>query len=483
MLDFFKLFAFLRRAGRDERGNAIIIFGFCLVPMVLMTGLGIDYGMAITARAKLDAAADAASLAAVSTAKAYLADNPNDPNAQTNAITAATARAKSAFAVNAGKVPFTTYTLATPSVVVGNRTFTATVSYSASATNHFGQIVGVKTFDWNGRSQSVVGTPGYLDFYLLVDVSGSMGLPSTQDGMFKLSANNPDQKHDYPLGCMFACHYPRSVDGQNTPLQGWDIAKRLGIQLRSGAVNDAVCQLLQRAASPAVIDQYRIGIYPFITQMATLVPLTADTKPGHSLWKAADCDSHPEMAFTNLLDTGTTQLTTNGDLTTGTGSGGTHFDAAFSQMRSTIVSYGDGSSATSPKPFVFLVTDGVNNNQFYSLGAYRFPPMYVGQQAGAGFWGEAISELGYDSCQPVKDAGAIVSVLYIPYLGIAPWDKTDLAPEIVATDAVIDRMPDGLQKCASPGYFFTANSPDDIKNALNAMFDKARATQMVHLQQ
>ena len=30
-----------------------------------------------------------------------------------------------------------------------------------------------------------------------------------------------------------------------------------------------------------------------------------------------------------------------------------------------------------------------------------------------------------------------------------------------------------LQNCASPGYFYTANSPDDITNALTAMFDKA----------
>ncbi len=30
-----------------------------------------------------------------------------------------------------------------------------------------------------------------------------------------------------------------------------------------------------------------------------------------------------------------------------------------------------------------------------------------------------------------------------------------------------------LKSCASPGYFYTANSPADIDSALSAMFDQA----------
>jgi Flp pilus assembly protein TadG len=60
---------------RDRDGGIGIIFGLSLIPIVGLVGLGVDYGMAITNRARLDRAADAAALAAVVTAKAYVAAN------------------------------------------------------------------------------------------------------------------------------------------------------------------------------------------------------------------------------------------------------------------------------------------------------------------------------------------------------------------------------------------------------------------------
>ena len=60
-----KLFRALRD---DQRGNVLMIFGFSLIPMVFATGMGIDYARAMTAQTKLNAAADAAALAAVSQA-------------------------------------------------------------------------------------------------------------------------------------------------------------------------------------------------------------------------------------------------------------------------------------------------------------------------------------------------------------------------------------------------------------------------------
>lgn len=483
MLDVLKLIAGLRRMGRDQRGNAVVIFGLCLVPMVLMTGLGIDYGMAITSKAKLDAAADAASLAAVSTAKAYIAANPTDPNAAANAIAAAKTRATNAFNVNAGRVPFTTYTLAPPSVEWKGRNFTATISYSASATNHFGQIIGHRTFNWNGTSQSVVGAPGYLDFYILVDVSGSMGLPSTEGGQGRdgLPKVNPDDKDQYPNGCMFACHYP-SLTPTSAPFYGWYRAIDYKIQLRAGAVNDAVCKLLERASNPVVPDQYRVGLYPFINRLATLVPMTSDLKSGGSVWRAADCDAQYKMAFMNLLDTGTTQLGTAPDFTDGTGSGGTHMEAVFPQIKSMITQYGDGSSASSPQPFVFVITDGMQNFQVFATNPSAYVPQYRGVQGGASFNFSTPVPIDPAWCNPLKNAGAIVSILYIPYR-VIPLSGTFSPDEIARANTYIPELPDALRQCASPGFFQSAITPTGITNALNAMFDKAVASQMAHLKQ
>ena len=40
----------------------------------------------------------------------------------------------------------------------------------------------------------------------------------------------------------------------------------------------------------------------------------------------------------------------------------------------------------------------------------------------------------------------------------------------------IVNIPPSLQACASPNFFFTANTPADITTALNAMFNQALMT-------
>ncbi len=47
----------------------------------------------------------------------------------------------------------------------------------------------------------------YLDFYLTLDVSGSMGLPSTTAEAQRMQAVNPDNFVQYPTGCTLACHF------------------------------------------------------------------------------------------------------------------------------------------------------------------------------------------------------------------------------------------------------------------------------------
>ena len=52
--------AALRRFAGDRKGNVAIIFAFSLMPLMMLTGMGIDYTMATQRKAELDAAADAA---------------------------------------------------------------------------------------------------------------------------------------------------------------------------------------------------------------------------------------------------------------------------------------------------------------------------------------------------------------------------------------------------------------------------------------
>ena len=470
-----RLLTGLRRlAGRGasfphaRNGNISIMFGLAVIPILGLIGLGVDYGNAITSKAKLNAAADAAALAGVVTAKAYAAANPTDPNLTQNAINLGQQQALNSFNVNAGKVPYTAVALTTNEVTRDGQTFNSRIIYTATIRNNFGKLFRTPTTTLSNTVTASVDLPSYLDFYLMVDVSGSMGLPTSSTDMATLQGQNKDMSWDYPPGCVFACHYP----GYN----GWSLAAGK-IQLRSDSVNKAVCLLLQRAANPVVPNQYRVGIYPFINQLATLAPLTSNIA---TLTTAAQCGQTWPMAFTNLLDTGTTQLYTNKDPTTGTGAGGTHFETAMPQMQAAVASYGNGASISAPKPFIFLITDGMQNAQHYyskyQNGKYYYPgnPSQFTGYSNANFDSSQSSPIDPSTCSALKAAGATISILYIPYIQINNVDNGGIvATENKKVNGFSPTMSTPLQSCASTGYFYTANTTDDITNALSKMFDQA----------
>lgn len=462
-------FAGLRGAlSRARDGSVSIIFGLSLIPILGLIGLGVDYGVIITTKTKLNSSADAAALAGVVTAKAYIAANPNDPNLNQDAIAAGEQQALNSFNVNTGKVALATVSLTTNSVTRDHQTLNATITYTATVNNIFGKLFRAPPTTISNTVQASVDLPSYLDFYLMVDVSGSMGLPTSSTDMLKLQGQNNDMAWDYPYGCVFACHYP----GNN----GWTLAAGK-IQLRSDSVNKAVCWLLQRAAAPLIPNQYRVGIYPFINQLTTMAPLTSNIA---TLTTAAQCGQTWPMAFTNLLDTGATQFYTNKDPSTGTGAGGTHFDTAMPQMKASVVSYGNGASISTPKPFIFLITDGMQNNQhYYSTvqgGKYYYagnPSQFKGY-ANANFDGSQSSPIDPATCAALKTAGATISILYIPYIQIATTDNGGIiATENKRVNGFSPTLSTPLQSCASPGLLFTATTDDDITKALNAMFDSA----------
>ncbi|MGU3664599.1 TadE/TadG family type IV pilus assembly protein [Methylobacterium sp. A49B] len=461
---------------RARSGNVTILFAFSLLPMVGLIGYGVDYGVAITDKAKLDAAADAAAIAGVVSAKAYFATNPIQSNLTANAFAAGTAQATNAFTVNAGSVPFAQVQLQTPQLSRTGQTIKSTVSYTATIKNNFGQLFRTPTTTIGNTVTASADLPSYLDFYLLLDVSGSMGLPATSTGMTQLAASNRDMWSDYKQGCQFACHFPGYT--------GWNLAAGK-IQLRSDALNNAVCSLITRASNPSMANQYRVGLYPFINQMGTLADINSSIA---TLNSKAQCGQTWPLALTNLLDTGTTQLYSLSDPSTGTGAGGTHFEVVLPQMKTTITAaggFGDGSSALVRRPFVFLVTDGMQNGQHFAInqnGKYYYPgnpstfPGYA-----AGNWdGSQPSQIDPSLCSALKTAGATISVLYIPYNIISFTDYGGgIAWENNRVNGFSPTLATPLQSCASPGFFYTANSPSDITAALNAMFDQA--LQVAHL--
>ncbi|MDQ6702917.1 MAG: hypothetical protein M3Z96_07350 [Pseudomonadota bacterium] len=78
-------------------------------------------------------------------------------------------------------------------------------------------------------------------------------------------------------------------------------------------------------------------------------------------------------------------------------------------------------------------------------------------------------------CTTVKNRGITIAVLYIPYQPIANPNSSFSGNEDGQVNALIPAIPTELQQCASPGFFFSAYTPSDITNALQAMFAQAVA--------
>ena len=111
-----RLAAAAKSLWKDRDGGIAILFGLSLVPLVGLVGFGVDYGMAVNSRAQLDRAADAAALAAVVTAKSYVAANSSQSDVMTAAVNAGKTQAVNTFNVNIGNVPLTSVSLQPPQV-------------------------------------------------------------------------------------------------------------------------------------------------------------------------------------------------------------------------------------------------------------------------------------------------------------------------------------------------------------------------------
>jgi len=162
----------LRRIAGDRKGNVAIIFAFSLMPIALLTGMGVDYTMATQKKTMLDAAADAAALAAVTPTLMAL-----PPSAS---ITAA----QNMFNSQVANVPGLNYASKNLSVnaVDNGLKRTVTVTYTASSQNAFAGVLGQQTWALGGSSQATASVAPNIDFYLLLDNSPSMAIAATTNG-------------------------------------------------------------------------------------------------------------------------------------------------------------------------------------------------------------------------------------------------------------------------------------------------------------
>ncbi|MFY9838594.1 MAG: pilus assembly protein TadG-related protein [Xanthobacteraceae bacterium] len=125
-----RLLPFARRFIRNLRGNVAIIFALSLVPIVFLAGMALDFTSATQKRARLNAAADAAALSAVT------------PKMASQSIATAHAVAQAVFAGEASTVKGLSYSNPNINIVQNGLVRTSTVTYTAASSNAFQGILG-----------------------------------------------------------------------------------------------------------------------------------------------------------------------------------------------------------------------------------------------------------------------------------------------------------------------------------------------------
>jgi Flp pilus assembly protein TadG len=418
-------------AFRTSIGGATApIFALAFLPVALSVGAAVDYGYATRVKAQLDAAADAAALAAVN--KSAIQGEPSA--AQAIALDMFNLHAAGVKSANLGSVDAVVSDAATGR--------TAVVSYSASVPTAFMGLVGIDKMPIGGSVTAVSNMPGYVDFYLLLDNTPSMGVGATTADINTMVANTPDK-------CAFACH-----DLSAAPNDYYHLAKKLNVQMRIDTVREATAKLADTASGmQSKPGQYRMALYTFGTDakhlgLRRIRPITASL----SAAKAAAHADIDLMSIPYQNYAGDTQ---------------TDFHDVLGAMNAEIPDPGDGSKSSSPAKVLFFVSDGVANRALGSPTCTE-PTVVSTDPKTKVAYTRCQEPIDVALCTAIKKRGIRIAVLYTSYLPLPTnaWYNKWIAP-------FSPKIAANMEACASPGLFFEVSPSEGIAEAMVALFQRA----------
>ncbi|MGU9980473.1 TadE/TadG family type IV pilus assembly protein [Phreatobacter sp. HK31-P] len=412
----------LSRFRRHHAGGVAIIFAFSALPLMGVTGSAIDYSFASRSKAHIDAAADIAALTGVKISGTV----PLASVARSNAL--------NSFTANYGTMPRVTLNNVDVTVTDNGLVRTSVVTYTASVQTSFMGLFGFKSMQIGGTARATSSLPTYIDFYLLLDNSPSMGIGATPADVATMVANTPDK-------CGFACH-----DLSNPSGNYYKLAKKLQVTMRIDVVRQATQTLMDTARAELVTTgQFRAAIYTYgesctVTGLTQVSALTTNLATAKAHANSIDLMTIPYQNYNN------DQCTDN--------------TGALTSINKLIATPGDGATAAAPQKILMLVADGVTD-AYYPSTCTR--PTVSG--------GRCQEPLNPAICETIKARGVRIAVLYTTYLPLPTnaWYMSWIAP---FQSTIGTRM----QSCASPGLYFEVSPTQGITEAMTALFRKAIAT-------
>lgn len=492
----------LRFAGNCA-ANVAVIFALAMFPTIFLLGMALDYTHEQHMKVNLDAATDAAAVAAVTSA--MMQQSPQVAQATAKNVFNITAnplvnngnlagKPTLTVAVNCSKPDATTgyctyapcpgtdsvYTDAVNSnnQVVRN----VQVCYNAASSNAFPAVLQKANWPFAGQSGTRNQSAPNINFYLLLDASPSMAIGATSSDINTLIANTQKQVDSTGTkGCGFACHETNpSADNLGNPgganQDNYALARSLSLTLRIDLVTQAVQSLMNTAYQISNINRntYGVAIYSLDYQLNSSSPIFAPSgKPGvvRTPVTPASTTSYTVATIQNAASSiQVLPVYKNNWLTSSNNNSDadTSIAGALSGLNQIMPTPGNGTNVANdtPQAVVFLVTDGVEDVNIST-------DPYTGSCNKTLTGKRCQQPLDPTICTTIKNRNIRIAVLYTQYDDAALHKSNAWYDQWVHPyNGTPSQIETNLQSCASPGLYTEVQTGGDITGALQALFLK-----------
>lgn len=437
---------------KGEAGNFGVITALVLVPLIGAAGLAVDFGRALSLKAELSAAADAAAVGAVAEKSAAVAQAISTAGSGTVVLDANDARRLffSQISGNTADIPIEIdIRLLKVNDVISSR-----VSYSATLPTTFMKVLGRNDITVTNVVTATYQSPAFIDFYMLLDNTPSMGIGATAQAMKDMKKatfmgyQGPGPNYGTEGNCAFACHIV-SEKGKDDPFSYYNVAKNKKIPIRVDVVVDSAQALILTARNAQVVSgQYRMATYTF-GEKAQDARLFEAAGLSENLAAVADATGDVKLMSIPFQNYNNDQLTS--------------YDSILNGLKTEILkpsfgAPGSGTSRSDRQKIIFFVADGISDS---------YKPKDCSRKTVTFLPGRCVEPIDTDLCAAIKAKGIRMAVLYTTYLPLEDyffWNDW--------VKPFKDNISAKMQECASPGYFFEVSYGDDLPKAMERLFRK-----------
>ena len=495
--------AWLYRFARDRKGNVAVITALAMVPIVFLLGMAMDYTHAQHMKVDLDAATDAAGVAAVTSA--MMQQSPQVAQTTAQNVFNITANTLVTNKNLAGQPTFTVaVNCSNPDPTTGYCTYNpcpgtnavytdpvnsnnqvvrnVQVCYQAASNNAFPSVLNQTSWPLTGQSATRNQSAPNINFYLLLDDSPSMAIGATSTDISTLIANTQKQVDSTGFkGCGFACHETNpAADNLGNPgganQDNYALARSLGLTLRIDRVTQAVQALMNTAYQISTVNRntYGVAIYTFDYQLNSSSPIFAPSgKPGvvRTPVTPASTTSYTVATIQSAANNvAVLPVYKNNWLTSSNNNSDadTSIAGALYGLNKIMPKPGNGTNVANdtPQEVIFLVSDGVDD---VNISTDPYTSSCKKTLSGK----RCQQPLDPTICTTIKNRNIRIAVLYTQYDDSAlnntdAWYDTWIHP----FNGSSSQIETNLQSCASPGLYTKVSTDGDITSALQALFLK-----------